>query len=281
MLKNETQTSLEICKSHWNLYTQNDEMVMIMHKSLLYFIFIFIFASWTDPPQVLFRHIKVTYTPIVVQSPTTPFITSIQSTLPVLRRHHHHSFLYIPDICSRPHLLHICLRSVFVFATFRLPSSCLPSSSPTSSFRFPATWIFLGCPAAFSPLTVESAQRSPFMSVPRHSMWALSNPLLLQILQQYLVIWTSSQRTERYELRQDGSCCCKCIADGWGDCDCCDWVDCVCEGSWNEMDTKLSFDVGMASRERVWSPAPLKPPIRCSGSRTRGHIFATSDGKTR
>ena len=46
------------------------------------------------------------------------------------------------------------------------------------------------------------------------------------------------------------------------------------------MDT-LSFDAGMASRERGWSPAPLKPPIRCSGSSTRGHIFATSDGKVR
>ena len=51
MLENEIQTSLEICKSHLNLYAKNIEMVMIMHKSLLFFIFIF--ASWTDPLQFL------------------------------------------------------------------------------------------------------------------------------------------------------------------------------------------------------------------------------------
>ena len=84
------------------LSAKNIEMVMIMHKSLLFFIFIF--ASWTDPPQFLGQASQGD------EHNSSDTITSnpshhIQSTLPVPLRHHHHSFLYIPDTCSRPHLV--------------------------------------------------------------------------------------------------------------------------------------------------------------------------------
>ena len=141
-------------------YAQNVEKVMIVHESLQ--IFIFIFAGWTDPPQFCFRHIMVTYTPIVV-----PPFHHIQSTLPVPLCHHH-GYLSKPDI--------------IMFASsssLHFPPVCLPLPWALRLFlscKLNLSWL----PAPFTPpLAVGSVQWPPPLLC---LLWALSDPLLLYIL---------------------------------------------------------------------------------------------------
>ena len=138
----EIQSSLVICKSQWKtICSECWKGYDIVHESFL--IFIFIFAGWTDPLQLWVRHVKVTYTPIVVprqQPPSSHPIhpscasSSSSSWLPL---HTWHMF----SSSSSPHSPPVCLPLPWAFVRVEpflaarsfFSSSCCRICSMTSS----------------------------------------------------------------------------------------------------------------------------------------------------